>query len=342
MAQPIAVAMPATPTQPAIAAIKWMTPQPVLGTEAGGFTPWLAQNLDVLAASLGVEDLELVSTEVDVAGKRLDILAAVGADEDGQTIAVAVEAQYGTSDHDHLGKLVTYAAGVSATHDRVLAVWLVDTVHPAHQAAIELLNRETSDRLGFVLGRVRFVSTGANSYAVDVEIDAEPNEFLRAQRDQTQTPPNPKRHQFLTEVLDKARQPLKEAGFKTISGSQAQGYSANITWPGDGRWRINVRSGDAKDGFRAYVYVNGEASTEANEAILAELATHAELVAAAVAQHDAELDWNYHTTNKHAKKAALGLCRWPGFGYDSDPAGAAERLIAFGRGVAAAAEAAGL
>jgi len=46
-------------------------------------------------------------------------------------------------------------------------------VEPAQLAAIELLNRETLERLGFVLERVRFVKLGIGEwpYAVDVVVD---------------------------------------------------------------------------------------------------------------------------------------------------------------------------
>ena len=42
------------------------------------------------------------------------------------------------------------------------------------------------------------------------------------------------------------------------------------------------------------------------------------------------------------RKAALAVCEWPGFGYGSQPEEAADRLVEFCTGLAAAAEAAGL
>jgi hypothetical protein len=58
----------------------------VVGGEATGFTPWLSTHLEVVGTVLGLEDVELVSTEVDVAGKRLDILAAVADDADARLV----------------------------------------------------------------------------------------------------------------------------------------------------------------------------------------------------------------------------------------------------------------
>lgn len=76
--------------------------------EARDFTPWLADNLEVLSAHLDIGELELDSTEVEVpGGRRLDILAK---DADGRSWAV--ENQYGEADHDHLTRALAYAVGL--------------------------------------------------------------------------------------------------------------------------------------------------------------------------------------------------------------------------------------
>lgn len=73
------------------------------------------------------------------------------------------------------------------------------------------------------------------------------------------------------------------------------------------------------------------------EAVLKEFDAHADLVAQAVAGHDAILDWE---APNRSKIATIAHCAWPCIGYGSEPAEADERLIAFGQGVAAAVEAA--
>jgi len=50
-------------------------PREAWPSESQGFTPWLAENLDLLSEALGVGDTEVVGPEVPVGGFRLDILA---------------------------------------------------------------------------------------------------------------------------------------------------------------------------------------------------------------------------------------------------------------------------
>ena len=76
--------------------------------EAKDFTPWLAENLEALSDHLGIGELKLDSTEVEVpGGRRLDILAK---GTDGRNWAI--ENQYGEANHDHLTRALAYAVGL--------------------------------------------------------------------------------------------------------------------------------------------------------------------------------------------------------------------------------------
>jgi hypothetical protein len=79
-----------SPNGVTISAVQWMAARDVLGGEASRFTPWLADNLDILADALGLAELTLVETESDVGGNRLDILAS-GVDDDADIRPVAIE-----------------------------------------------------------------------------------------------------------------------------------------------------------------------------------------------------------------------------------------------------------
>lgn len=102
--------------------------------EAYDFTQWLANNIDVLNEAL---DIELVDVEREQpAGTfSVDLVA-----KDTSLGTVIIENQLEKSDHDHLGKLITYLTAFEAR----AAVWIVATPRPEHVAAIAWLNESTS------------------------------------------------------------------------------------------------------------------------------------------------------------------------------------------------------
>lgn len=165
--------------QPQITALIWSSAKEVLPHEAHHFTPWLAKNLDLLADVLGLDELELVSTEWKVEAFSLDILAR-GTDADGD-VTVVIENQYGATDHRHLGQILTYAAHAAASGHRVLAVWVTEEVRPAHLAAVDFLNRVAAaeaSTFGMVLLRVMFAGAPVG-WHVHFEVESEPNTFLK-------------------------------------------------------------------------------------------------------------------------------------------------------------------
>ena len=93
--------------------------------EARDFSAWLArpENLDVLAEQLGIE-IEPLGTEVPVGRFNIDILAK----EPNTNEQIIIENQLEPTDHDHLGKVITYAAGFDARY----LIWIVKDVLPEH------------------------------------------------------------------------------------------------------------------------------------------------------------------------------------------------------------------
>ena len=107
--------------------------------EAFHFTPWLAENIDKLGNVLGL-NLKVERTEAPVGSFSLDILAW---DVDGKR-PVVIENQLETTDHDHLGKLLTYVARYDA-RDSCVVVWLARAFRDEHRRALNWLNQHTRE-----------------------------------------------------------------------------------------------------------------------------------------------------------------------------------------------------
>ena len=104
--------------------------------EDSDFTPWLAKNLSSLGEALSMK-LELVQEEAAVGRYWVDILA-----EDAiNGVLVVIENQLEWTDHDHLGKVLTYAGW----HDSNTLIWVAPTFREEHRTALDWLNRWTPE-----------------------------------------------------------------------------------------------------------------------------------------------------------------------------------------------------
>jgi Domain of unknown function (DUF4268) len=146
----------------------------VWSDEAGIFTPWLAQNPDYLSEALGM-DLELVGIEVPVGPFWADIVLVDG--NSGRR--VIVENFLEATDHDHLGKVITYTAGLEGSY----AVLVARTFRPEHRSALMWLNEITASDAGFFGIEVHAVRIGASHPAVRLEVVVEPDDWRRQARE---------------------------------------------------------------------------------------------------------------------------------------------------------------
>ena len=119
--------------------------------EALDFTPWLANNLDMLSDALRMK-LKLIQTENPVGPFSCDILAK----EVCSGVQVAIENQLEWTDHSHLGQLLTYAAGLDAR----IAVWIARDFQYEHAEALHRLNDWSHDGLKFYGVKVMLLNTG--------------------------------------------------------------------------------------------------------------------------------------------------------------------------------------
>lgn len=142
-------------------------------SEPYSFTPWLAEpdNLQFLADSLDLPGLELVRTEHPVDSFSADIVAKI-VDTDH---FVLIENQLEKTDHLHLGQVLTYAP----RFDAKIVVWIAREFTDAHRAALDWLNRITSEEYGFFGLEVRAVRIGGSEPAPLFDVIVKPNNWTR-------------------------------------------------------------------------------------------------------------------------------------------------------------------
>lgn len=143
--------------------------------EAADFTPWLADNLNLLSDEIGIDfdtedELRQINTEVRVGGFSADIVA-----KDTQGNKVVIENQYGMTNHDHLGKMLTYAAGVEAK----TIVWITENVRDEHKKAIEFLNNNSTENINFFLVQIEAWKINDSLPAPRFNVVESPNEWSK-------------------------------------------------------------------------------------------------------------------------------------------------------------------
>ncbi|MBP5674717.1 DUF4268 domain-containing protein [Candidatus Saccharibacteria bacterium] len=139
------------------------------------FSAWLAKesNIEYLNDILGLT-LTDISKEVFVGPYRCDIVAK---DETTNDVII-IENQLDSTNHDHLGKIITYAAGLNAKY----IVWIVREAKEEHRAAIEWLNSNSSKNINFLLIEIHAYQIGDSDPAPMFEVIEKPNDFVKGSK----------------------------------------------------------------------------------------------------------------------------------------------------------------
>lgn len=231
-----------------------LDPRVVWPSEARDFTPWLAANITSLGQAIGM-DLEITATEAAVGDFSLDILAK----DLGSGRQVVVENQFGSTNHDHLGKLLTYAAGL----DAVAVIWLAETIREEHREALEWLNRRTDSETHFFAVVVEVLQIDDSRPAFKFKALVFPNEWQRAARDRAdrQTSPRTEAYrQFFQALVDELREKYSFTKAKRGLPQSSQRFG-----PGgkSGRYGVGFVKGER---VQAEVYLD-EGDQEKNKGI---------------------------------------------------------------------------
>jgi hypothetical protein len=146
--------------------------------EAIDFTKWLAdpENLSALSQEIGIE-IKLIQTEASVGRFNVDVLA----EEESSDRKIIIENQLEDTNHDHLGKIITYASG----YDAEIVIWIAKDVRDEHKRAIDWLNEHTDEKINFFLIKIELWQIEDSKPAPKFDIIVSPNEWAKAVKTST-------------------------------------------------------------------------------------------------------------------------------------------------------------
>ena len=198
--------------------------------EAKDFTTWLENNLDILSEQLDIS-LSLLEREKSAGAFSADIFA-----EGPNGDQVVIENQLEKTDHDHLGKLITYLSNLEAK----TAIWITSHPRPEHITAVNWLNEISPPDTSFFLVKVEAYKIGGSEPAPFFTAICSPS--VEAKQIGEQKEELAERHvrrlEFWKELLDRAKSktnlhsnvsPSKDNWVAAGAGKSGMGWSYSIT-----------------------------------------------------------------------------------------------------------------
>lgn len=139
------------------------------------FSDWLfkKENIDLLTEALGLDEIQT--------NQREDSIGPFSSDITGETASgksVVIENQLEPSNHDHLGKIITYGAG----KDAEIIIWIVEEAREQHASAIAWLNNNLVPGKGFFLVEIELWRIGGSEMAPKFNIVEMPNEWAKVEK----------------------------------------------------------------------------------------------------------------------------------------------------------------
>lgn len=240
--------------------------------EAYNFTTWLQENIDILKEVIG---LEIISPEIEQSAGNFNVDITA---EDASGNIIVIENQLEKSDHDHLGKIITYLTSFEAK----VAIWIVAEPRQEHINAISWLNESTE--ADFYLIKIEGIKIGESAPAPLMTKIVGPSEEAKTigKTKQAKSERHKLRFRFWDGLLEYSKS--KHNLFNSISPS-------HYNWIGtsSGLRGVNYTYWLKKDSVSLKIYIDrGKEADDENLAIFNELLTKKDHIEE---QFGEPLDW---------------------------------------------------
>jgi len=225
-----------------IGKIKRIPIRDVFKHEASHFSKWLADNIGALSDELEIEFSD-VQREERVGSFRADIFCK---DSEGRN--VIIENQLEDSNHDHLGKLLTYMVDLEAE----TAIWIATEANKQHRAAVKWLNQSTRQNMRFYLVKVEALLLG-NTHAplfTILEKPTEDNRKIGAKKEQETLQIRENRAELYRKFWDNL---LKRSKEKTKFGSDRKSTPAHFFTIAIGRSNVYYAYTFSSNGYGVFL-----------------------------------------------------------------------------------------
>lgn len=222
--------------------LKRLDARTVWRNEASEFTPWLIDHIAILNEELGLE-IDPLQREAAVGDFKLDVF--------GRDLAsgreVIIENQLEATDHNHLGQLLTYAAGLEAK----IVIWIAPQFRDEHRQALDWLNLQTDEDVSFFGIEVELLQVDDSLPAAHFKVVVQPNEWQKQAASSKKPEVSPRRaayHEFFTDLLSKLKS--SSPGYTTSNrvgydswmqfGAGRSGFSFNPAFAGGNQFRVEL------------------------------------------------------------------------------------------------------
>ncbi len=208
--------------------------------EAQNFTPWLKDHIDVLNEVLEHEEIDIYLSEAKIEQDAGDFSVDMVAKADSGDIVV-IENQLEQSDHDHLGKLITYLTSFGAKN----AIWINSYPRPEHIKAINWLNESTNAY--FYLFKLEAIKIDESNHAPLLTLIVGKNQEI-------EKPNTPERDKIRYEFWDSF---LKYASTKTDLHAKISPYSGSYVSVSAGKAGLYYQYDILMHAAKVELYIDG-------------------------------------------------------------------------------------